>query len=133
MRQLRGYRLHKSRSHSRRWLLATLPRPIALFWLFQYTNIFKFNVSFGVSIRLKLDYIRLHSVRLKVLLTRLTSGDAFTCICTWMGSKYPPPSFSANVAPSGELKASLDAVMHDGDCRSERRKQHRSYLSVDRI
>ena len=41
----------------------------------QTTNIFKFRVSFRVSIRfrVKLDYIRLDSVRLKVLLARLTS------------------------------------------------------------
>jgi len=35
------------------WLFATPPRPNALLWLFQCTNIFKFRV------RVKLDYIRL--------------------------------------------------------------------------
>ena len=40
------------------------------------TNIFTFRVRFRVSIRfgVKLDYIRLDSVRLKVRLTRLTAG-----------------------------------------------------------
>ena len=60
----------------RRWLFAIPPRPNAILWLFRFTNIFKFRFSFKVSIRfrVKLDYIRLDSVRLKVLLARLTSG-----------------------------------------------------------
>ena len=39
-------------------------------------NVFKFRVSFRVSIkfRVKLDYIRFDLVRLKVLFTRLTPG-----------------------------------------------------------
>ena len=41
-----------------------------------YKHICKYMVSFRVSIkfRVKLDYIRLDSVRLNVLLTRFTSG-----------------------------------------------------------
>ena len=44
--------------------------------LFRCANIFKCKVSFKVSIRVcvRLDYIRLDSVRLKVFLTRLTPG-----------------------------------------------------------
>ena len=42
-----------------RWLFATPSRPNVLLWLFRCTHIFKFTVSFRVSIRLKftLDYI----------------------------------------------------------------------------
>ena len=60
----------------RRWLFATPPRPNALLWLFPSTSTFKFRACFRVIIRfwVKLDYIRLDSVILKVLLTRLTSG-----------------------------------------------------------
>ena len=47
------------------YLLVPTPlRPNALLWLFRCTNMFKFRVSFRVSIRfmVKLDYIRLDSV-----------------------------------------------------------------------
>ena len=59
-----------------RWLFATPPRPKAFLWLFRCANIFKFRVSFRVSIRfwVKLDYSISDSVRLKVLLKRLTSS-----------------------------------------------------------
>ena len=52
---------------------ATPARPNALLWLFRCTSIFKFRVKFKVSIRfrVKLHYIMVDSVRLKVLLARL--------------------------------------------------------------
>ena len=62
-------------SLSRRWLFANPLRPSRV--LLRCANIFKFRVSFRVSIKLwvvKLDYVRLDSVRLKLLLTRFTSG-----------------------------------------------------------
>ena len=56
------------------WLLDTA---MAIHGCFDvHTDIFKFRVSFRVAIgfRVKLDYIRLDSIKLKVLWTSLTSG-----------------------------------------------------------
>ena len=53
------------------------------------TNIFKFRVSFTISIRfrVKLYYINLDLVRLKALLTRLTLG-VLSDHCPWRAHSH---------------------------------------------